>query len=51
MGDFNTDGKLEAAVIKNNLRDIAIFYRNRDGTFQPAVTYPASTGVDYLTET
>ena len=43
VGDFNADGKLDAAMAANISKGVSIFYGNGDGTFQPEITYPTST--------
>jgi hypothetical protein len=39
-GDFNHDGKLDAAALNSVSDDLSILIGNGDGTFQPAVNYP-----------
>ena len=47
MGDFNADGKLDAAVVvaNNNSQDMSILYGNGDGTFQAGIAYPAPSSM------
>jgi hypothetical protein len=42
--DFNGDGKLDLAVTNLDVKTVAILLGNGDGTFQPRVTYPTTTG-------
>jgi hypothetical protein len=42
--DLNGDGKLDLAVTNLNARTVAILLGNGDGTFQPRVSYPTTTG-------
>ena len=46
-GDFNADGRLDVAFVPggNNPGNMAILYGNGDGTFKPAITYPAPAGL------
>jgi len=47
VGDFNRDGKPDLAVVNGTSpsagANVAILLGNGDGTFQPAVTYPAGS--------
>src|SRR5579864_7288755 len=61
VGDFNRDGALDIAVANQGSNDVSVLLGNKtttfpilpDGTFQPAVSYPAGnqpfaiTAVDY----
>jgi hypothetical protein len=44
LGDFNHDGKLDAAVTNFASNDISILVGNGDGTFQPQSTFIAGNG-------
>jgi hypothetical protein len=41
-GDFNGDGKLDLAVVHTIDRTLNVLLNNGDGTFRPAVSYPAT---------
>jgi hypothetical protein len=44
LGDFNHDGKLDAAVTNFGSNDISILLGNGDGTFQPQSTFLVGNG-------
>lgn len=46
-GDFNGDGKLDLVVPNTVSGNVSILLGNGDGTFQPAVNYPAGQGSSY----
>ena len=47
-GDLNNDGFPEIVTANCGFDDLIIYVNNRDGTFQPGVTYALSTNSSYL---
>ena len=43
-GDFNGDGKVDLVTANTTSNDVSVLLSNGDGTFQPAVSYPAPNG-------
>jgi hypothetical protein len=48
FGDFNGDGKTDAAVADYGGASVAILIGNGDGTFKPATYYPVETGPEFI---
>ena len=44
VGDFNGDGILDLAVANGTSNTVSVLLGNGEGTFQPAVNYPAGSG-------
>src|SRR5579863_1549511 len=43
LGDFNSDGKLDLAVVNSGDNTVSVLLGNGDGTFQPHVDYATGT--------
>jgi hypothetical protein len=43
VADFNGDGHLDLAVANQLTNNVSVLLGNGDGTFQPAVNYPAGS--------
>ena len=48
VGDFTGNGKLDLAVADKDSGTVSILFGNGDGTFQPAVSYPAGPLPDFV---
>lgn len=48
VGDFNGDGKLDLVAADESNNQIAVLLGNGDGTFKPAVSYPAGSAPYYI---
>jgi hypothetical protein len=48
FGDFNGDGKIDAAVAVYSSGSVAVLLGNGDGTFRPATYYAVETGPEFI---
>ncbi len=45
VGDFDSDGLLDAALANNDSNSIVVLIGNGDGTFQPSIRFPAGSAI------